>query len=342
MNAEIVVFGAAGYSGLELLRILVDHPAAKVVAASSSKWCGERIARRVPRWRADHDDTFVDHDDAMRAATSGRIALLATPAEASLELAPQLLDRGLRVVDLSGAFRLRDAALYPKWYGFEHSRPDLLHEAHYGLVDLVAPSPDARLVANPGCYATAAILGAAPLVVQGLVRDDVPLIIDGKSGTTGAGRKASEALLHAEVAENMRPYRLSGHQHTPEIEQALSRLAARPVVVSFAAHLVPMRRGIITSIYAPSSASASQDACHRAYEHQYEHSKLVRYLSNATPPETGAIAYTNCVDLCSVFDVRTGVVSAYSAIDNLVKGAAGQAVENLNLLLGLPKETGLS
>ncbi|MBK8011343.1 MAG: N-acetyl-gamma-glutamyl-phosphate reductase [Deltaproteobacteria bacterium] len=339
MSREIVVFGAAGYSGLELLRILVDHPAVRVVAASSSKWCGERIDRRVPRWSTDL--VFVDHEDAMRASTSGRIALLATPAEASLELAPELIDRGLRVVDLSGAFRLRDAALYPKWYGFDHPRPDLLQEAHYGLVDLVAPSPEARLVANPGCYATAAILGAAPLVVRGLVRDDVPLVVDGKSGTTGAGRKASEALLHAEVAENMRPYRLSGHQHTPEIEQALSRLAGRTVMVSFTAHLVPMRRGIIASIYAPSSPSASQEACHRAYTQQYEGSRLVRYLGSSTPPETGAIAHTNFVDICSVFDARTGAVSAYSAIDNLVKGAAGQAIENLNLLLGLPKETGL-
>lgn len=333
--ATVSVFGASGYSGLELLRILSGHPRVQVVGASSDKYAGEAVRRRVPTFPGDL--VFQPHEAAL--VTDAEVAFLATPAKTSLELGPRLLGQGMKVIDLSGAFRLKDAAAYPTWYGFTHSAPERLEQATYGLPELPGAKLPGDLVANPGCYATAAILATAPFLTHGLIAAGAPIFLDGKSGTSGAGRTLEEGLLHAEVDANLRPYRLLNHQHTPEIEQALSQAAGHPVTVSFSAHLIPMRRGLLVSAYAPAAPGVTEAKVQAALQELYGRHPFVR-LSDR-PPEVGTVNGTNFVELHARHDPRAQVVLAFAAIDNLVKGAAGQAVQNLNRMLGLPEAMGL-
>lgn len=334
---QLLVFGASGYSGLELLRLLARHPHARVVAASSNRWASQPVRQHVRTWRGDL--CFERHDAVLEAAQAGQIALLATPAQTSAELAPQLIERGLRVIDLSGAFRLRDAATHKLWYGFEHPRPDLLRQAQYGLPELLSIDADTQLVANPGCYASACILAAAPLVQHKLLVAGAPIMADGKSGVTGAGRSLQDALLYSEVDESLRPYRVGQHQHTPEIEQALQRLSGQEVKVSFTAHLIPMRRGLLVSVYVPVVPHTSQEMIEAAYAQAFGEQTFVTWVDR--PPETGRVKHDNFAEVYARLDPRTQTVSAFCAIDNLVKGAAGQAVQNLNTLMGLPQDTAL-
>lgn len=341
-SREVILFGASGYSGLELLRLLATHPLAKVIGASSVSYAGERVSMRVPEWPTDL--AFEPHDVVLPRAEGERIAILATPAKTSAEIAPLLYDRGVSVIDLSGAFRLDRKESYPEWYGFEHPRPDLLTKADYGLVELFPPRPQstkARLIANPGCYATAAVLAAAPLILSGLIPENVPLVVDGKSGATGAGRTLDEKLLFSEVDESVRPYRVGRHQHTPEIERALSRLAGHAVAVSFTAHLVPMRRGLLTSVYVPAVRSVTQESLNDAFAAAYKGERFIRVLTHR-PPETGVLSGNNFAEVGAVLDPRTRMISAFATIDNLGKGAAGQAIQNLNAVMGVELSTGLS
>ena len=334
----VVVFGASGYSGLELLRLLMRHDAVSVRAASSDRWAGVPVTERIPAWPSELN--FERHAVVLEQVRAGDIAILATPAATSAELAPALLDRGLRVIDVSGAFRLQDPADYAEWYGFEHPAPELLEHASYGLPEVFSFAPDTRLVANPGCYATAAILAAAPLLHHHLLVPDAPLVLDGKSGVTGAGRALKDELLFSEVDESLRPYRVGRHQHTPEIEQALEYVSGRPVRVSFNAHLVPMRRGLLVSAYATVKRGVSQSDVERAYREALVDRPFANWVDR--PPETGRVVHDSFAEVWARLDPRTGLVSAFCAIDNLLKGAAGQAVQNLNALLGLPEATGLT
>lgn len=324
----VVIFGAGGYSGLELVRRLAGHPRLVVTHASSDRAAGTPLTNLVVE--ADPALRFTKHEEVLAAVDARAIVCLATPAETSAELAPQLLDRGARVVDLSGAFRLPDPAVFREWYGFEHPRPDLAATAAYGLPELLPLPEGTRLVANPGCYATASILAVAPLLKYGLAAPG-PIVIDGKSGTTGAGKKASEALLFAEVAESVRPYRLTKHQHTPEIERALTTISGHDVKVGFVAHLVPMRRGILVSAYLPAAEGVTDAMLEEAYRSTYRGSDLVRF--SGTPPETGHVQFTNHCVVHARVDHRIGRILAFAAIDNLVKGAAGQAIQNVEALL---------
>lgn len=333
--SPVLIFGASGYSGLELLNLLAAHPGVKVVGASSDKYAGEPVRRRVPNFPGAL--AFQPHE--VVEALDGAFAFLATPAKTSLALAPRLLARGLRVIDLSGAFRLEDQAAYPTWYGFTHDAAPALAEAVCGLPELDAASAPGRLVANPGCYATAAILAVAPFLGAGLVAPGAPIFLDGKSGTTGAGRTLEEGLLHAEVDANLRPYRLLQHQHTPEIEQALTQVAGRPIAVSFSAHLIPMRRGLLVSAYLPAAPGTTEEKVQVALQTAYRAHPFVRISER--PPETGTLTGSNFVELHARYDQRVQAILVFSAIDNLVKGAAGQAVQNLNRMLGLPETTGL-
>lgn len=338
--AQVVVFGAGGYSGLELVRWLAWHPAAVVVGASSEKLEGRPVADLVPAHTGPL--RFTSHVETLARTTGGQIAFLATPAETAAQLAPTLLERGLRVIDLSGAHRLA-ADQYSDWYGFAHPFPESLREAVYGLPELFPPSEvaRARLIANPGCYATAACLAAAPLVKAGLTAPGAPLIIDGKSGTTGAGRTLREDLLFSEVADDVRPYRVGRHQHTPEMERVLSRVAGARVQVAFTAHIVPMRRGLACAVYAAARPGLTPGEVRDAFESLYGGAALVRVRSDA-PPETKRTLGLAHAEVSAHLDERTGVVSAFGAIDNLVKGAAGQAIQNMNALLGLSPQAGLS
>jgi len=332
------VVGASGYAGLELTRLLARHPRLRPIALLSDRWAGDSAGDRlaVPgpcatlRYRALGEAAQVDAE----------IAFLATPAEVSLELAPRLLARGVRVVDLSGAFRLADASLYPPWYGFEHAAAPLLAEARYGLPELArAQLAGARLVTNPGCYATATAMAIAPLVRSGLVSPD-GIAVAAMSGVSGAGRKASEDYSFCEVDEDLRAYRVGKHQHVPEIEQTVARFAGTCGAISFTPHLVPIRRGILATCTLRLAPGAAAGELARVFEHAYAGEPFVRVL----PAERVAVrdvARTNRVHLGVAIDARAGVAVAVSAIDNLVKGAAGQAVQALNAAMGWDETLGL-
>ncbi|GEJ55695.1 N-acetyl-gamma-glutamyl-phosphate reductase [Anaeromyxobacter diazotrophicus] len=331
------VVGASGYAGLELTRYLARHPRLRPVALYSDRWSGETAGARLPLGGAAAALRYLPLGEAAQA--EAEVAFLATPAEVSLALAPQLLARGLRVVDLSGAFRLADPGLYPGWYGFTHAAPELLAEARYGLPELGrAALPGARLVANPGCYATAIALALAPLLRSGLVLAE-GVAVAAMSGVTGAGRKASEDYSFCEVDEDLRAYRLGRHQHVPEIEQTVARFAGRCGPISFTPHLVPIRRGILASCTLRLAPGAEPAALARAYD-VYAGEPFLRVLP-ADKVAVKDVARTNRVHLGVAVDARAGVAVAVSAIDNLVKGAAGQAVQALNAVMGWDEALGL-
>jgi len=341
----IGVVGASGYSGIELCRILAAHPAADVRFVASDRWEGSTVRARTGIGGSVGALAYLSHVRALEASEGCAAVLLATPAEASLELAPALLERGIKVVDFSGAFRLAEAAAYPRHYGFEHRRPGLLESAVYGLPELVdrRAIASARLVANPGCYPTAAALALVPLLRAGLLTDD-SIVIDAASGVSGAGRQASEAYSFCEVADDVRPYKVLRHQHTPEIAQSLARGAGRPVRLTFTPHLLPIKRGILSTASARLAPGAGPSALVEALRQAYQDEPLVEVLD---APEQVSIARTVGTARAAVgvsasdsgFD--PGRVVVVSSIDNLLKGAASQAVQNLNLMLGLPERTGL-
>jgi len=329
---RVGVVGASGYSGVVAARLLSDHPSFELAFCTSDRWAGERVDARIGGKSA---LAFVANEEAIDRARQVDAVVLATSAEVSHTLAPELLSRGVRVVvDLSGAFRLGDVSHYPRWYKLEHAHPKLLAEAHYGLPEIFGGSRG-PLIANPGCYPTAAALPLAPLLKEKLVEPDV--IVDGKSGVSGAGRQSKEDYSFVEVADDVRAYKLLAHQHTPEIARTLSRVAATEVHVTFTAHLVPVRRGLMCTSYATPRANAQTiDECLRA---AYSKREFVHVL----PPEQVSFARVVGTNVCAVgVAVDERRVVAVGAIDNLIKGAAGQAVQNLNLAFGLEETAGLA
>jgi N-acetyl-gamma-glutamyl-phosphate reductase len=331
------IVGASGYTGLELTRLLARHPRIRLTALYSDRWSQETAGSRLPLDGPAAALAYRPLAEAERA--DAELVFLATPAEVSADLAPKLLAKGARVVDLSGAFRLEDAAAYPTWYGFAHPAPALLAEARYGLPELAREKlRDARLVTNPGCYATSIALALAPLVKAGLGLAG-GIAVTALSGVSGAGRKASEDYSFVEVADDLRAYRLGKHQHVPEIEQTVARYAGACGPISFTPVLVPIRRGILATVTvrlegAPPADLA--DALRRAYAAE----PFVRVLA---PDKVMVkdVVHTNRCHVGLAVDARAGVVVAVSAIDNLVKGAAGQAVQAVNAALGWPETTGL-
>ncbi len=332
------VIGASGYSGLELTRLLARHPQVRLTALTSDRWAGETAGARLPLPAGAAALPYLPL--AGSEQIDAEVAFLATPAEVSHQLAPKLLARGLRVVDLSGAFRLADAAAYPGWYGFTHRHPALLGEARYGLPELARGQlAGARLVANPGCYATAIALAVAPLVKSGLCSAE-GIAVTGCSGVSGAGRKASEDYGFCEVDEDLRAYRIGKHQHVPEIEQAVARHAGACGGLSFTPVLVPIRRGILATCVLRLTGTTTAEALSRAMAAAYAGEPFVRTMA-ADRVMVKDVARTNRCHLGVALDARAGVAVAVSAIDNLVKGAAGQAVQAMNAALGWPETTGL-
>lgn len=341
---RVAVVGVSGFSGAELARLLAAHPSFVLTGAVADRWKGESLAARLGLRGPAGRVVVAPMAAAEDVAGAAEVTLLATPADVSARLAPALLGRGVRVVDLSGAFRLRDPAAYPRWYGFEHPAPELLAEARYGLPEVPeaagdAPPPDrARLVANPGCYATAAILALAPLVAAGLVADG-GVFADGKSGVTGAGRKLEEHLLFTEVDENVSPYRVARHQHAPEIEQALARLAGRPVPVTFVPHLLPIRRGLIVTAFArlaPGAGAADAAEATRAF-----YARRAGEVDVVEPESVtiARVAHTPRALVGARSDGERGGAVAIGALDNLLKGAASQALQNLCAMVSTPYAT---
>ena len=335
------VVGATGYAGRELLALLARHPYVRVTRLMSSGRDGRKpyaIGQSHPMLRGRFSALCEPLDAERLVPGEVDLAFLATPHETAHELAPPLLQRGLRVIDLSAAFRLRDAAAYPHWYGFEHRAPEELREAVYGITELNAAAiRKARLVANPGCYASSVILGLAPLVRAGWLDPSAPVISDSKSGASGAGRAPSDQLHFVEVNENCRAYALFSHRHIPEMLEALGLEADR---FTFTPHLLPIARGILSTIYVRLADFRPLEWVRELYRDFYAASPMIRVLEDGLP-EIQSVAGTNYTDLGFALDAPSRRLIIVSALDNLGKGAAGQAVQNMNLMYGFPEATGL-
>ena len=332
------VVGASGYSGLELSRIVARHPRLSLSSLYSDRWANEAAGSRLPLSGAAAALRYLPQ--AQSPHLEADVAFLATPAEVSLALGPALHARGVKVVDLSGAFRLHDPTAYPTWYGFEHTAPALLARARYGLPELDrAALRGAAFVTNPGCYATAIALALSPLVRSGLVARD-GIAVSAMSGVSGAGRKSSEEFSFCEVDEDLRAYRIGRHQHVPEIEQTVGRFAGGVGPISFTPHLVPIRRGILATCTLRAAPGATEGGLREAYDAAYRTEPFVR-VARAEQVTVKDVVRTNRCHLGATLDPRTGLVVAVSAIDNLVKGAAGQAVQALNATQGWDETLGL-
>lgn len=334
---KAAVLGATGYAGAELVRLLAGHPDVEIVYLASHSYAGKKFSDIYPGMRS-VVDTVLSEDNIVKAADSADVVFLALPAGiASGSVTDEILKKA-KVIDLCADFRLHDKAVYEKWYKTEHRGEDLLPEAVYGLPEIHRSEiAVARLVANPGCYTTCSILTLYPLLKNGLIETGM-IVIDAASGVTGAGRGEKVTSLFCEVDETMKAYGVTTHRHTPEIEQELSIAAGFPVLVQFTPHLVPMNRGILSTCYAKLKSGVCEDDVAAAYA-MYGGEKFIRIVP--TPPETRYVKGSNIVDIGYSIDARTGNIVAMGAIDNLVKGAAGQAVQNMNILFSLDEAAGL-
>ncbi len=341
-TVRVAVAGATGYAGRELLRLLARHPHTRVTRLMSSGRHEKKafpIEHSHPMLRGKFDVLCQPLSLESLVPSEVDLVFLATPHETALGLVPSLLERNLRVVDLSGAFRLKDAATYPRWYGFEHHAHQALEEAVYGLTELEAEKiRQARLVANPGCYATSVILALAPLLKQGWLDRSAGIISDSKSGASGAGRVPSDKLHFVEVNENCRAYGLFSHRHLPEMLQALG---LEEKDLTFTPHLLPITRGILSTIYVRLAKPRSAEEAAALYTGFYAQAPLVRVLGTALP-EIQSVAQTNYTDIGFSLDTGGQRMIVVSALDNLGKGAAGQAVQNMNLMYGFEEETALA
>lgn len=338
--------GVTGYTGMELTRVLAGHPGLELVRATSRSEAGKQLSALYPFLSGPGDlgqmgALTITMPDPADLAASCKLVFLAVPHKTAQEIAAALIEKGVKVVDLSADFRLRDKATYEKWYATPHTQAGLLAEAVYGLPEIYrAQMKQARLIANPGCYPTSAILGLLPALEQGLVSSQ-DIVIDSKSGTSGAGRKASVGTLFCEVSDTFRAYNLTKHRHTPEIEQEVSLLAGEEVALSFNTHLLPINRGILSTIYTKLAKPLSLAEVHAAYAERYKNEPLVRVLPLGTLPETRFVRGTMFCDIGLAVDERIGRLIIVTSIDNLCRGASGQAVLGANLLLGLPETQGL-
>lgn len=334
--------GVTGYTGMELARLLEHHPVIDLAVVTSRQEAGKKVRDIYPFLQGfTTGELVITEPDPDTLARECDVAFLCVPHGAAMETAAKLRERDLAVVDLSADFRLKDVAVFTAWYTTEHTQPHILREAVYGLPELYAPEIAAtRMVANPGCYPTAAILALAPALKNALI-DPEGIVIDAKSGTTGAGRKASVGSLYCEVADTFRAYNLTRHRHTPEIEQELSLVAGAPVVLSFNTHLLPVNRGILSTIYTRARDGVAPGQIRDAYEAAYAPHPFVRVLPEGVLPELRNVRGTMFCDIALVFDPRTGRCIILSAIDNMCRGASGQAIANANLMHGLDLTTGL-
>ena len=336
---KVGVIGATGYTGLELVRLLLQHPEVQLTTLTSERQAGVPYGRAFPQFQDRVSLTLEKFDPA---ALAGKIdfAFLCLPHHEAMDGARALLDQGIPVVDLSADFRLRDVDTYQQWYG-PHSQAALLKEAVYGLPELYREEiKQARLVANPGCYPTSCILGLAPLIQKGLI-DIKSIHCDSKSGVSGAGRSLNQDLLFCETNESLKAYKIGKHRHTPEIEQELSQMADEAVKITFIPHLIPMDRGILSTLYAKNTAGLDSKGLHELYAAHYEKEPFVRLKELDAFPSTRDVYRSNYCDIGVYADERTERIIVVSAIDNLTKGASGQAVQNMNLIQGFPETTGL-
>jgi N-acetyl-gamma-glutamyl-phosphate reductase len=338
---KIGIYGASGYTGQELLRLLLRHPLAEVVFATSRRFAGKPVFEAHPSLLNLTDLKFQDAP-AEEVAQAADVIFLALPHGTSMEIAPIFYRAGRKVIDLSADFRLADLGTYEQWYG-KHKAPDVIPHAVYGIPELWREEiKSTRFIANPGCYPTSVILGLAPLLGTDWI-DRSAIVVDAKSGTSGAGREPQLGSLFCEVDEGFKAYKIGGqHRHIPEMEQALSRLAGEQITISFTPHLLPVSRGILSTIYVNLGRSLKVDDLLEVYGKFYQSEAFVRVYPKGMSPNLLGVRGTNFCDIGLSVDARTNRAIIVSVIDNLVKGAAGQAIQNMNLICGLPEETGLS
>ncbi len=334
------IIGATGYAGGELVRILTAHKDVEIKWYGSRSYIDQKYASVYQNLFQIVDAVCMD-DNMEELAEQVDVIFTATPQGLCASLVNEQILSKVKIVDLSADFRIKDVSVYEKWYGIEHKSPQFIEEAVYGLCEVNREDVKrARLVANPGCYTTCSILTAYPLAKEGLI-DMSTLIIDAKSGTSGAGRGAKTANLFCEVNENMKAYGVATHRHTPEIEEQLGYASGEEVVLNFTPHLVPMNRGILATEYAKLKKDVSWEEVKAIYDKYYGDEKFIRVLDKGICPETKWVEGSNYVDIGFQIDPRTKRIIMMGAIDNLVKGAAGQAVQNMNLMFGLPESEGL-
>ena len=340
------IIGSTGYAGQEIVRLLMGHKDAEIVWYGSRSYIDQKYASVYHNMFEIVDATCLD-DNMEALCEQVDVIFTATPQGFLASVLTEEILSKTKIVDLSADFRIKDVATYEKWYKIEHKSPQFIEEAVYGLCEINRDKvKGARLVANPGCYTTCSILTAYPLVKEGLIDPDT-LIVDAKSGTSGAGRGAKVANLFCEVNENMKAYGVATHRHTPEIEEQLGYAAGKEIVINFTPHLVPMNRGILATEYATLNRKAdgslpTYEELKSVYDKYYANEKFVRVLEKDVVPETKWVEGSNYVDVNFKIDERTGRVVMMGALDNLVKGAAGQAVQNMNLLFGLDESEGLN
>lgn len=337
---KVGIIGATGYAGGELVRILMGHKEAEIVWYGSRSYIDQKYADVYRNMFQIVDAKCMD-DNIEALADQVDMIFTATPQGFLASVINENILGKTKIVDLSADFRIKDVKVYEKWYGIEHKSPQFIEEAVYGLCEVNRDKvKGARLIANPGCYTTCSILTAYPLAKEGII-DMRTLIVDAKSGTSGAGRGAKVPNLFCEVNENMKAYGVASHRHTPEIEEQLGYASGENVTISFTPHLVPMNRGILATEYATLKKNVTGEEVKAIYDKYYADEKFVRVLGEGVCPETKWVEGSNYVDIGFKLDPRTNRIVMMGAIDNLVKGAAGQAVQNMNLLFGLPESEGL-
>ncbi len=336
---KVGIVGSTGYAGYQLSTILSRHGNVSIIFLSSHNYSDLKLSDVYGNLRGFIDKTCIDMQSVEDKLTDIDVLFLALPHGQSFELVEKALAAGVKVIDLGADYRLQDCKEYEKWYGVEHTLSGCLENAVYGLPELNREKiSGSSLIANPGCYPTASILALAPLLHYGII-DSKSLIIDAKSGVSGAGRSANTASLFCECGESVKAYNIGTHRHTPEIEQQLSHVAGEKLVLSFTPHLVPMTRGILATCYGSLKKDVSQKELYDMYQSYYKNENFIRILD--TLPETRYVKGSNICDIAVRVDKRTNRVIAVSAIDNLIKGAAGQAVQNMNILFGFYEHAGL-
>jgi N-acetyl-gamma-glutamyl-phosphate reductase len=349
MKAAIV--GASGYSGEELVRLLLRHPQAELAAVTSRQYAGQTVARVFPKFGHDPRAKSLRFSEPQPAllAKAAEVVFLALPHGVAAEFATPLLDLGCQVIDLSADFRLKSPALYKEYYGHDHPAPELLARAVYGLPEVYrAEIKNASLIASPGCYPTSILLPVLPLLKAGLIKS-TGIIADALSGVTGAGRKVELDYLFAECNESARPYGIPRHRHLSELEEQLTLAAGEPVVIQFSPHLIPVNRGILATLYLTpakhlaneNEMAAWREQLARCYQSAYGHEPFVRLLEGVALPDTKNVTGANVIEIAWRLDPRTGRLIVMSALDNITKGASGQAVQSMNILRGFPETAGL-
>lgn len=334
------IIGSTGYAGGELVRLLLQRDDVEILWYGSRSYVGQKYASVYPNLFKIVDENCQD-DAIKELADQVDVIFTATPQGLCASLIDEEILSKVKVIDLSADFRIKDQAVYEKWYKLEHKSPQFLDEAVYGLPEVNREKvKTARLIANPGCFPTCSFLAVYPMVKEGLI-DPNTLIIDAKSGTSGAGRGAKTDNLYCEVNESIKAYGVGTHRHTPEIEEQLSYAAGQLVTISFTPHLVPMNRGILVTAYASLNGTVTEEEARDVYEKYYQNEYFVRLLEPGAVPQTRWVEGSNFADVNFKIDPRTNRVVMMGAIDNMVKGAAGQAVQNMNLMFGLPEQTGL-